>query len=155
MVEDVEELRTELDAHSFPNLGSLEDGEIEVVDSRPAKSRVNTRFGTGTVIRWGHEASGIKPIRDVAAASFLVATRNHIGSNVADANVGLFQRGRAGVTDLQREAALERRDAIDAPPGNRAVEESREVACEHLSVAKGKIEDVTDHEALGNILRRK
>src|SRR5580693_7888669 len=115
MVEQVEELGSELDAHSFANLSFLEDREIKVVDSRSAKCRVNACFGARSKIWRVGEASGVKPVCKAAASGFLVASRDHVRPDVPYSKICRFQRSRAGVGNLQREAALECGDAINSP----------------------------------------
>src|SRR5579864_2531523 len=123
MVEQVEELRSELDSQLLSDLGSL-------------------------------EAGGVKPLAKVVAAGFLGASGNNIWPNVGDPEVCRFQRSRPGEADLQREAALEGRDAVDAPTGNHAVRQSAHARQELLAVAEGKVEHVADDQALRNVLRR-
>src|ERR1700685_492375 len=152
MVEEVEELGAELDAHSFANLSFLEDGEIKIVDSGSAKRWVNARFGARPKVWRVGKTGGVKPVGKAAAAGFLVASRNHIGPDVPHSKICRFQRSRAGVGNLQREAALECSDAINAPAGNHAVRDSVEVRCEPPAVSEGKVENVTDHQPLRNVL---
>src|SRR5258707_15427168 len=103
MVEQVEELGPEFDTQSFAYVRLREDGEVEVIDSRSSKYGVDSRFGTRSVIwRW-REATGVKPLAQVAAAGFLIAPRNHIRPDVADSKICGFQCGLAGLSNLQRE----------------------------------------------------
>ena len=95
MVEQIEEFSSELNTHSFADVRSLEHSEIKVVDSGSAKYGIDPRFGARSPIWRSREATGVKPLAEVAAACFLVASGNNVGPNVSDSKVCGFQRGRA------------------------------------------------------------
>src|SRR5258707_8469538 len=98
MVEQIEELGAEFNTQSFAYVRSLEDGEIKVIDSRPSKYGVDPRFGPRPVIWRRREATGVKPLAKVAAASFPIASRNHIRPDVANSEVCGFKCGLAGLS---------------------------------------------------------
>src|SRR5208282_765454 len=105
---------------------------------------------------WGNgEAIGVKPIRNRAAASLLVASGNHIRAHVGYAQVGHLQWCRTGVADLQREAPLEGGYAVDAPTGDYLVGRAMKSGQEGFTVAERQIQHVADNQALRNILRGK
>src|SRR5579872_161575 len=154
MVKQIEEFRPELYSHLFADVRSLEHGEIKVVNPRAAKVSVHARFGTCTVVWRIGETAGIKPLRDAAATSLFVASRNHVRPDISNAEVCCFQRCRARICDLKRKAALEGRDAIDSPARNNSVGQSSQPVREFLPMTEGQVQDVADYKTLRNILRR-
>jgi hypothetical protein len=100
MVEEVEEFRSEFQAHSIirSKLRAFEDCEIKVVDSRRSKGWIGTWFGTETPLKCsvgnrGREAGRVEPLCNVSASRFLVASGDNVRAYVSDAYVGLLQRG--------------------------------------------------------------
>src|ERR1700730_13879263 len=124
VVKDIEELCPELDFHSLVDRGPLKCCKIEIVDTGRPKSRIGARLAAKTPVGRGCKAGSVKPLGNVSAARRLVTSRNHIGTNIGDPQVGSFQRGRASVSNLQREATLECGHAVNSPARNHAVRHS-------------------------------
>jgi len=148
MIEQVEELRSELNTHSLAQISLLEDSEIKVVDSRSTKDGINPRFGARSPIWWGRKAARVEPLAQVAPAGFPVASGNNARSNVRDSKVRGFQWGRARVSNLQRETALESGDAIDAPTGNYAIGQPAHARQVFSAMTERKVQNVADDESL-------
>src|SRR5580698_597137 len=87
-VKGIEELSPELNAKLVvrTELGSLEDRQVPVVDSRRTERGINTSLSPITVIRWRSEASRIKGFSKFGDSApcwrRFVASGNHVGANV-------------------------------------------------------------------------
>ena len=73
MVEEIEELRSELNPHPFANVCSLEDRKVEIVDPRPTKNGIDARLRSGTEVGRCGETTGVKPLTEMATTRFSVA----------------------------------------------------------------------------------
>src|SRR6266446_2623999 len=64
VVEDVEELRPELEVHPFPRPEgrSFKDGEVEVLNTIRPESRVHPRLVSETIVRRSNKAGSVKPL---------------------------------------------------------------------------------------------
>ena len=152
VVEQIEEFSAEFDSEPLPNLRPLEDGEIKIVDSIRTQRGIYARFITKTPLRRRRETIRIEPTCQTAVARF-IATGYNVGAYVAHAEAGIFQGSRrTGPCNLQRKTALEGSDSVNSPSGDQLAHHSARTTQEHLSLAKGEIQDVADDQALGNIL---
>src|SRR6202030_1266529 len=106
-----------------------------------------------TPFRRRSEARRVEPLCNVATARRLAASAYNIRANIGDAKIGGLQGGRcARPGNLQRETFLEGGYPVDPPARNHFVPYPTQARGESLAVTKGEVEDITDHETLGNIL---
>src|SRR5947209_836128 len=152
MIEQVEEFRSEFDAHPLTDIRSLEYSEVKIVHAFAAKSGIDARFAAESPVRRRGKATCIEPLRCSPRAA-LVASRHHIRPYISNSEVRSFQCGRCtGPGDLQRETTLECGDPIDPPSGDCAVRKSIHARQELPAMAERKIENVADDETLRNVL---
>src|SRR6266849_873670 len=77
VVEDVEELRPELEVHPFPRPEgrSLEHREVEVLNTILPETRIHPRLVSETIVRRSNKAGCVEPLCQGAATRRLVASR--------------------------------------------------------------------------------
>jgi len=152
MVEEVEELSPELEAHPLtPTEGrSLEYGEIKIDDTLLAKAGIHARLVSepkGIRLR---ETGSVEPFIQPGfgtAGSFCFAAQDAIGTRACKEYLGWVRGDK-----FQREASLQRGNSINAPPGYNLSRQSVYSGEPLLAPAERQIEYVADNQPLRHIL---
>src|SRR5271156_5496296 len=153
-VEDVEEFGAEFHVEFVvrTKVGLLECREVKVIDTVLPQRGIRTGLSAEGVGSRADEAAGVEPF-DNGARATLGASCHHVWPNGARAQAQVGQGVRGAIGYFQREAALERGDAVNAPAGHDLIDHAGGIAHEPLAVAKRQVQHVADDEALGNVLR--
>src|SRR5215469_4125891 len=110
MVEDIEELEAQLDAHAFRHLRVLHEGEVEVVEAGPSH-QISARIALGAKRR-RREGAGAEPHVPGAGSRVLIVDRACQVGNVPACSTSTVKgnrktwrgkRGQGAVNDVQRE----------------------------------------------------
>src|SRR5882757_6763669 len=146
VIEEVEDLRPELQMHLFSNRGVFKDSHIPIVDRRVAAQ--SARSVAKRTQRAVGEISGIE---DQAVGTRIVRLERaeHIGlSGTFKAKRAAFQLAIVAVVDQDREPTLERVDARDLPAIQR-------LTFEALELWNRQFPDVVEDEAMACIVERR
>src|SRR5216684_106745 len=164
-IEDIEKLRSKLEVE--PVVGSkprsLEEGEIEIVDSLCAQPGIHARLISESEIRRCRKTGGVEPSRCVQIIRISQSCSGGSGDRRSAAGhkvrTGTSAK-KCGAVELsvgedQRESPLKYGHPVDAPSPHNSfcrITNSREKL---LALAEREIKDIAHHQALGNILRGK
>jgi len=156
-VEQVEEFTPELEAKAFSRskLRVLEGSEIKVLLSVGANVGLGTRIGPITVVIGGagSEYGSVVPLQDFLGSGARSQVRQGGPGRPGAANVGntgVAQRSRAAL-DVNRVAALEGDDRINAPPADQLVGRSIYAIGILFAVPKWQIQNAADDKPLRDI----
>lgn len=157
VVEEIEQLRPELDPHSFVDGGPLEHGEVEVDYTLLPDRGINPRLVTEGPRAWGRETGCVEPFRHLVhrtSGNGLVASRSVVGSQPANAKAGSREAVTAASVELYRETTLQGGNTVQAPAGDHSAGKSVKTGQILLAMPKGEIKDVADDQALRYVLGR-
>src|ERR1700722_7026245 len=155
-IKKVKDLHAKFHVEAFVSvkLNFLEYREIEVAHPVCAQCGVDARFVTKRKIRGSSKAVRIKPLIQsghIDPGFRFPAARNYIRTRPRSEQcrvVGL------AVTEDQREPSLKCCNPVDAPPSHEFIQPIARVGKIFPALPEGQIKDVTDHQALRNILRK-
>ncbi len=117
----------------------FEHREIVVGDSRAAQIGIGAALAAVSERVGLREASGVEPLRQLRlrrAVDVLLASGGYIGARGARAEEAV-QCGRLR-DERDRESALERRDSVDAPAANHAIQRAACVAEQLFALPIGR-----------------